>query len=88
MAKKPKSTASSDSKTVASADGSVSFVFTRSGRTVSARRKERTPAGWTTLEFSVCNSEEFQAVLDADPLRFQFPALYLDARRAIDELFD
>lgn len=88
MAKKSKSTASSESKSVASADGSVSLVFTRSGRSVSTRRQERTPAGWTTLEFSVCSADEFQAILDADPLRFQFPALFLDARRAIDELFD
>lgn len=73
---------------VASPDGRIAFVFKRSRVGVHVERRQAMIDGSRVSYASLFATEEqFERFCDADPMRFEHPHTYLQAKRACHDLF-
>jgi hypothetical protein len=73
---------------VTSPDGCVAFGFKRTRIGVHVERRQAMNDGSRVSHASLfVTEEEFERFCDGDPLRFEHPHTYLQARRACHDLF-
>lgn len=72
---------------VVSPDGSIAFAFKRTHAGVHVARRQQLEDGSRVVHSSLfVTPEEFERFCDADPLRFEHPHTYLQARRVCFDL--
>lgn len=83
---KSKPTAHEGRRQVASTDGELSFVMTRTARGVHVERVHRFGVRRVAHAALFTTPHEFERFFDRDQLRFDYPLVYQQIKRAFDDL--
>lgn len=85
---RPRSSKGRAERQVESPDGRLSFVLRRTPRGVHVDRQYQVDMRRTAYAAVFPDRQQFERFLDVDELRFQYALVYLEVRRAFDELIE
>jgi hypothetical protein len=85
---RPRSISARAERRVASPDGRLSFLLRRTARGVHVDRQYQVDTRRTAHAAVFPDRQQFERFLDVDELRFQYALVYVEVRRAFDELIE